>query len=289
MKILEKIIGSSSSDVRIVEIENQKYVMKSCDPDEVFSEKSFMEVLSQNDIRVLKYLNDSQLPQDVLFLEYIENSPTLGGLFNEKNCLKWGSVTKKMHSIKYSTCFKYNEEGGMVKLLWTEYLAKKIKKAFVKSSENNQYGFSAAELIDIKKYLEPLLSLSLSSFSLIHGDYHAENILLKNGEIIPFDKNPEVFSGDYVLDLAIALLGMPNETLIETKDSARCADKKCLKAFISGYENNILQEKNLKKYIMLIAFGRLYTPYSQYYKEIIQNLLGLDDTLYQTHNACNNL
>lgn len=273
MKIIKELEGSFSSHVYLVEIKGIKYVFKRANINDIISEKRFMESLSQHGITALNHPNCPVEKSNELLMEYVEGSKTLVGNSDEKIYREWGKITRKMHNIKYNTCFKYNKKGEVEKLEWSDYMQFKIEKAFAKSKENKGYGFHRDELKKIRDYLSPLFNVRPKTFSLIHGDFHTGNVLIKKKELIFFDKNPESFSGDYLLDLAIAIIDMPNGTLMKTSDHQHANDKACLNSFIEGYEKNFLGEPNLYRYIMLIAFGRLYTPYSKNYKDIIYRLL----------------
>ena len=81
MKILKKISGSFLSDVFLVEIDKQKYVLKRSNyNNEIPSEKEFIKILSKNNIPALKYFENSSLKSNEILLEYIDNSITLGAL-----------------------------------------------------------------------------------------------------------------------------------------------------------------------------------------------------------------
>jgi len=281
MKIIKKLEGSFCSDVYLVKLKGIKYVLKRCGLDEIVSEKMFNKELSKHGIKTLSFFDNHNLKTNEILLEYVEGSKTLVNYFTESNCKKWGEISKKIHDIKFESCFKYNDKGEKVELTWSNYLASKIKKAFLKSKENNDYGFTKKEIKRIKEYLEPLFNINLEHFSLIHGDFHTGNVLIKNNELIPFDKNPEIFTGDFLLDLAIAIVDMPNGTLMHTDNPKYANDKKCFNAFLESYNYDFLSDSNLYKYIMLIAFGRLYTPFSENYKDIIYNLLKKEsDTMF---------
>ncbi len=272
MKVIKKLNGFSS-EVFLVEFENIKYVLKRCDYEEIISEKAFSNELSKIGLTSLSFFDHEDLKENEILLEYIDGSKTLGDNFTELNCKKWGVITKKIHNQKFEKCFKYDNKGEKVELIWSNYLEGKIKKAFLKSREHNDYGFNKNELKKIKKYLKPLLTIKPKYFSLIHGDFHTGNLLIKQNILVPFDKNPEIFTGDSLLDLAIAIVDMPNETLIHINNPDYINDKKCLNAFLKGYGYDFLTDSNLNIYVMLIAFGRLYTPFSENYKAIIYNLL----------------
>lgn len=270
MEILKKLQGSTSSEVYLVDINKEKFVLKRCEEsDEIVSEKKFIQILSENSIPALNYFDSPDLEPSEILLEYIENSTTLWDNLTEENCKICWETVKKIHSITYQV----NENNLEERLNWSLYLRKKIDKAFTKAKENNNYGFKKEQLEQITKYLSALLDVELKDLSLIHGDFHVNNVFVKNGNIILFDKNPEIFYGDPLLDLSIFILNMPNNTLLITEDPVHINDKKYLNSFISGYGTNFLDNPTLDMYIMLIAFGRLYTPYSNNYKQIIINLL----------------
>jgi Ser/Thr protein kinase RdoA (MazF antagonist) len=278
MKIIKKIPGSFSSELFLVEIKKKRYVLKrDDDTSDIISEKEFFKVLSKNNIPTLNYFENPKLKSNEILLEYIQGSVNLGDRFTAKNCKTWGKITRRMHEIKFNDCFRLNKDGRKIKQKWSMHLNKKIKKAFAKAEANNNYDYSKAELKKIRKYLSPLKTIEPKRFSLIHGDLHTNNVLIKKDKLILFDKNPEIFSGDPLLDLAIALIDMPNDTLIKTDDSEHTNDKKCLNSFIAGYRTDFLNNPSLNVYIMLIAFGRLYTPFSENYKDIILNLLEKDN------------
>ena len=274
MKILKKISGSFLSDIFLVEIDKQKYVLKRSNyNNEIPSEKKFIKILSENKIPALKYFENSSLNSNEILLEYINDSITLGDRFTEKNCKNWGKITRKMHNIKFDICFKIDEKNKIIEIKWSDYIKNKIKRAFAKAEKNNNYGFNKTELKKIKRYISPLSNIKFNNFSLIHGDLHANNVLVKKNNLILFDKNSEAFSGDPLIDLAIALIDMPNDTLVKTVNSIHKNDKNCLNFFIDGYGENFLDKNLLNKYVVLITFGRLYTPYSENYKEIILNIV----------------
>jgi len=274
MKILKELPGSFASKVFLVELNKQKYVLKRCkNTSEIASEKEFSKVLSQNNIPSLSYLEHHDLKANEMLLEYVEDSISLGNRFTTENCEIWGEVTRKMHNIKYNQCFKLDSNNQRKIVKWSDYIDNKTKEAIFYAKENGNYGFNEAELNQIIEYILPLQDLKFKKFSLIHGDLHTNNVLIRNKELVLFDKNSEVFTGDPLLDLAIAIVDMPNGTLIEIDNKDNANDKNCLESFIKGYKNNFLNDPNLYRYIMLITFGRLYAPFSKYYKEIILNLL----------------
>ncbi|MDF2379544.1 MAG: aminoglycoside phosphotransferase family protein [Candidatus Gracilibacteria bacterium] len=270
MKILTKIHGSFSSEVFLVERGSEQFVLKRGDIAEVISEKKFSDVLADHGIPSLKYFEDTDVKENELVLEYIPGSPVLGEMCNEMYSKRWGEVTRKMHQISYPTCFRYNEKGEQSELKWADYMEQKLEKAFRKAEENDYYGFDEKSVGNIREYLALLQDYEPEQYSLVHADLHSNNVLIRDGELVLFDKNPDVFSGDPLLDLAIIMMDMPHGTLI---DEGNSEDEKCLEAFIDGYGEDFLQNEMLNVYVLLIAFGRMYTPYADGYAEIVKKSL----------------
>ena len=106
--------------------------------------------------------------------------------------------TQHQYHIKFDKCFKIDEKNQRIEIEWSDYIKDKIRRAFVKAEENNNYGFNKTELKKIKKYILPLSNIKLNKFFLIHGDFHANNVLVKKNNLIFFDKNSEAFSGGHV-------------------------------------------------------------------------------------------
>lgn len=273
MNIIRKLEWGFSSLVYLVEIDGQKYVLKRCDHSDVVSDKKFIDIMHEHKLPSFEYFENKELKNNEILLWYIEKATKLYDKLDDINCKKWWEITRKIHEIKFENCFKYNEKGEQLKTKWSDYITQKINKAFLKADENFNYGFSKNELKQIKEYIEDLFDSPTNDFSLIHGDLHSANIIIKDEKLIVFDKNPEIFSGDPLLDLAIAMVDMPNGTLIQTDQEDHKDDKQHLENFIKWYQKDFLKDPKLNKYIMLIAFGRLYTPYSDNYKDIVYNLL----------------
>lgn len=275
MKFIKKIQGGSSDNIKLVEINKQKFILKTTTPDEIISEKTFQKTLKKEGIPHLEFYENPNLNKNQILLEYIPNSPSLANNFSVENFKNLGLILKNIHQIQYSKSFKYNLKGDKTDYTWQEYLQSKIDKAWQRSSSNQNYGFSQSELKKINIHLEKTLSIKLSRPSLIHGDLHTNNILIRqtsqNSDLILFDKNPLTFNGDPLMDIAILLLDIPHQTIIPGSSSKE--DRPFLKALEETYSPNLLQKQNLISYLILMAFSRLHSPYATNYKDIILNLI----------------
>ncbi|MFA4930291.1 MAG: aminoglycoside phosphotransferase family protein [Patescibacteria group bacterium] len=273
MKIIEKLPGFSSK-VFLVDLDGEKCVLKQMNgPDEVQTEKKFMEMMANNGLPYLKVFSEAGLKPNEILLEYVGGSVILGNRFDERNAYKWGELAKKIHSIKYDQCFKYDQYRNKNNLSWGQFLHDKHERSLAKAEEYDNYGFGQGRVNEISDFVNSLFNLILKEYSLIHGDFHTSNVLIRGSDLVLFDGDPTIFSGDPLYDLAIAWMEMPNGSLISIDDPEYANDKNCLDAFIDGYGKDFTNNVNLKKYIVLIAFSRLYTPFARNYKNIIENIL----------------
>ena len=106
-----------------------------------------------------------------------------------ENGKQWGALTKQMHEIKYPGCFRYGEHAHEIDLDWPSYISGKVYRAIQRAESNNNYGISENETQAIEKYLKASLPVRINEYFLIHGDYHTSNVLMKDGNLVPFDKN----------------------------------------------------------------------------------------------------
>lgn len=107
---------------------------------------------------------------------------------------------------------------------------------------------------------------------LIHGDLHANNALIKDQNIILFDKGDQIVAGDPMYDLALVAINLPGAiyklgTQIEK-------DIKLLEAFIEGYGIDFTSDtQKLETYILLRALERWPNPFENELPDIINTIL----------------
>ena len=107
--------------------------------------------------------------------------------------------------------------------------------------------------------------IKLKDFSLIHGDLHTSNILVRGEELLFFDQNSLVFSGDRIFDLSTILIDI-DDTLFTGRKSEHI-NSLWLNSFIEGYGEDFLSHPNITAYVVFIAFERLHRPHSDYYRD----------------------
>lgn len=275
MKIIRNFTGASNPDnVKLVEIDGKKWVYKKENAKWVYTEKVFNNILKDNKLPYLQSLDVTGLKADEILLEYVEGELTMDCVYSTKNYEQFGKIIRTLHSIQKTYSLTYHEDGTEKKLDWKKYMKSYMDEAIKRADKNKNYDLNSKILSSIKKESSKLLDYEPKAFSLIHGDLHLNNILVKDNNLILFDKNDEVFFGSHYMDLAILALDLCNGTFINVDDPDYEHDKKLLDAFMRGYGRTFdAEEPIFLRFVILIAFRRLNSPFQKYNKEIIFSCL----------------
>ncbi len=272
MKIIRELPGSYGSKVELVEIDGKQYVLKTWKVEESENEKLFLKTLEENNLPFLGVINNSELKSNQILLEYIEGSPKLPkGI---ENFVKFGEIIRKMHDIKYNESFIINEYGEKEVIEWSDFLKNALKRG-LKKQRDEKTDLSEELLIAIESFINNHLPIKKSEFSLLHADLHLGNLLIKNGGLVVYDKNPEIFSGDAIYDFATLLTHYPNETYIQTDNPDNLHDREIMDTFMKGYGFDFLKydRENFDIYFIIKALLRYPSPWEIYSKEAIENIV----------------
>jgi thiamine kinase-like enzyme len=272
MKIIRELPGSYGSKVELVEIDGKQYVLKTWKVEESENEKLFLKTLEENNLPFLGVINNSELKSNQILLEYIEGSPKLPkGI---ENFIKFGEIIRKMHDIKYNDSFIINEHGEKEVIEWSDFLKNALKRG-LKKQRDEKTDLSEELLIAIESFVNNHLPIKKSEFSLLHADLHLGNLLIKNGGLVVYDKNPEIFSGDAIYDFATLLTHYPNGTYIQTDNPNNLHDKEVMDTLIKGYGFDFLKDdrENFDIYFIIKALLRYPSPWEIYSKEAIENIV----------------
>lgn len=229
--------------------------------------------MRENNLPTLSYIESSDLSPGEILLEYVEGSINLMAAWTTDNACRWGKLSRGVHNIRYDDCFRYSSGGEKVLVNWGNFLREKHERSIIKAKENDNYRFKKQQLEMIDYSVRELFDDQPVEYCLIHGDLHTGNVLIRGRDLVLFDRESLVFSGDKRYDLAIAWLEMPGGSLVKTEDPDHTDGLEYLEAFISGYGWDFRHDQLIKKYIVLIAFSRLYTPFAKFYREIILNVI----------------
>lgn len=274
-KVIKNLDGHSSV-VKLIEVNNTQYILKTADKEDIWNEKDFLKTLHDNKMPSLKMFESAHLEDNQLLLEYI---PLSKGIEWQKpeEVERWGAAVRNMHSINYDQPFKINSENQKVILDWNTHLKSVLDKA-INDQLAEQNGLSESFLEKIRNYVYTHLNSEPTDTTLIHGDLHDGNTLIKDGEVVLYDKSSELFAGDPVYDLTIILTHFPNGTYISTDNESSAKDLELLNAFMKGYGEDFTQTKKdkLDLYLAIRALDRFPNPFEIFNKEIIESIVGRD-------------
>ncbi len=272
MKIIKELPGAYSSKVELVEIEEEYYVLKTATPEEITNEMFFNKTLKNNGLPVLKIIDNVELANNQLLMEYIPGSPELENFPTPENYIRWGEVAKKLHSITSPKPYKVDEEGRQIKLNWSDFIEEEIKAALLRQKERNT-NLDDQFIKDVVQFVRPLADVKNDNFSLVHGDLHSNNILITTRGAILFDKGSDIMYGDPLYDLA--QVGISFQIGLHLEHEKRYKPE-LLAAFIKGYGGDFTQpdEKLFARYITLRALRNHPNIFEPFLVELMRaNLL----------------
>lgn len=265
MKLIRPLSGSSSSTVSLVTIENQEYVLKTADITEIENEHEFNRHLYLYHIPCLKTFQNSNLQSNQILLEYIPNSPTLGNHLTPQLCYQWGVLMSQLHAIQSPHASYF--DSTLHTIPWSDFISNEIHARYKKDKPAK----IPQELLS--KIISPVLSQSHNHYSLLHGDCHSNNVLIKNKYLILFDKASEIVFGDPAYDLAIIALEFPHERYATLGNPEHAQDSMYLHAFIQGYGRDFTQDTNFDHYVLLRSVIREPNPFQPYLSDVIDGLV----------------
>ena len=249
LKKIKKLEVDASATIEIVKNEQgHELVLKTSDPYEVNVERKFIEILKEHNIPHLELYEDETLLPNQLLLEYVEDSPTIGKDELPKWFIKWGEIIRKIHDVKSPEAIKVLEDNSVQSVSWNNFIKERYQTAVSKHVEVGLLDTGTMEKIG--KLVERLQSTEISTYSLIHGDLHSNNAMIRNEEVILFDKGSSILYGDMLYDLAVPIINFSFTN--EEKD------KENIEAFMQGYGESFLETniERLDYYVLLRAFER---------------------------------
>jgi len=258
MKHLRSIAGAHSSHVELVEIDGKEFVLKTAEPEEVMNEHLFQQELKKAGMPSL-WTSRDDLPNNQLLLEFVPNSPSLNSNLTVDMCKKWGSTVKTMHSITQSQTSRIDDDGNSHVIDWKRFLVQELydakERKARKNSDISDHAFEVLER-EIEKIETP------DQYSLIHADLHSNNVLIRGGELVLFDKGSAVFFGDPLYDLPLVLCELASEN-----DQS----PELWSPFLEEYGK--VNEINLLRYSLLRFVGRYPNPFTLQLKNLIETFV----------------
>lgn len=257
---------NSSATIEVVEKDGaQTLILKTCEPYDVVVEHAFIETLRQNNLPHLEYFVDTDLQSEQLLLEYVEGSPTLATSKTPEMFEKWGKLTRRIHDVHSDKAMRICEDSSLKVVAWHDYIQETYKTGVTRNDSSGAFGSDTIEKIG--RLVERLITLEVAPYSLIHGDLHSSNVLIRDGSLVIFDKGEPMLYGDPMYDLAIFMInfGFSDDN----------SDHQLMNAFIKGYEEDFVKTRMelLELNTLLRAFKRHGNKFEPQTGMIISKLL----------------
>ena len=276
MKKIKDLPGSVSK-VELVEIDGHKYVLRTAHEAEIINEREFQKVLHENQLPSLKIFDYTEVKNNQLLLEYINDSPTLEKYIacqldpqiENSILVQWGKELARIHAIIYDDIFSLDENGKQM-YQWQDVIDHEIE--YGQSRQKNREG--GAEKVLVERVIQNILKLKEyqpNNFSLIHCDPHENNVLLRDDELVFFDKGSEFFSGDPLFDTAVIAMSFIGGVKGLEDFGSEC-DKKNLEAFIEGYGNDFRKHPFFTEFLLMRCLTRHPNPFTPYLGKVMSRL-----------------
>jgi Ser/Thr protein kinase RdoA (MazF antagonist) len=272
-KIIEiKKLNHADRDasVKLVSIEDHKFVLKTDDPREIAAQKYFNQQLEQHNIPALLAHSHVHLQPNQILLEYVEGSLTLGNVLSEERCRKWGEIVSRMHAIQKSEFSVLDADGHQITAEWSSYIGEYIEAA-VRRHRNLPYSLGDDLINQVEEILRALIEFKPTELSVTHGDLHVHNVLVKGETLILFDKFADFLVAPAAFDIGLLYAEAFSGAAFPELRLSSPEQQKYFQAFIDGYGPfSAEQQKWLDHFILLRAFYRWPNRFAPHSGEVIR-------------------
>lgn len=265
LKKIKKLDVDADAVIELVEDAfGRQLILKTCESETVILEKHFVDELRKHGLPHLEVYSDDSLTSDQILLEYVPESRTLTITPELPLFVKWGSLVRQMHTIHAPRPILILEDGASQEMSWRAFLSQKFDKHRLRHLEKGTLGES-----DIKKVeavVHKLAHIERTEFSLLHGDLHRNNVLIRDSELVLFDKGHRMLYGDPHYDLATVVAKFQNSAYHEFIES-----------FLKGYGEDVFMTRpeEIKMNIILRCFERHPNRHGKAYTgDVLRSLLG---------------
>lgn len=265
--------GGGSATVELVQAAGRLWVLKRHRLREVAAERLFQRLLGEHGLPKLHVEDCEGLGPDQILLEYVPDSPTIGGSPSPDLCRRWGAAIGALHAIRSSEFTVLDEHGSVAAGVWREFVTAQIRDVMARQ-RNRGSDLPAALLDQAEARLAALSSFDPPGFALTHGDLHLNNALVRGEEIVLFDKPGAVWMAPPVFDLCLIFSeAFPGAHY----GVGRVGDEERLAAFFEGYgEFPHEQSRWLEHFVLLRSLRRYPSPFVPELRSIIE--IALDRT-----------
>lgn len=258
------------ASVKLVSIENRKFVLKTDNLREIAAQKYFNQELERQDIPALLAHAHVHLQPNQILLEYVEDSLTLGNTLSEERCWKWGEIVSRVHAIKKNEFSVLDSEGNQVDKEWSSYIKAYIDAAIARHRDLS-YSLGNNLINQVEKILYALIEFQPTELSVTHGDLHVHNVLVKGKTLILFDKFADFLVAPAAFDIGLLYAEAFGGAAFPQMGLSSNEQQRYFQAFMDGYGPLAAeQQKWLEHFTLLRAFYRWPNRFAPHSGEIIR-------------------
>ena len=241
---------------------------------DILNERRFVEIMREHGVPTLPFIDHPLLAANELMFPYIPDSPTVGKHLSPDAYRHWGRTARRMHAIEDSGARRLAPDGEWENESWPDFIQSEIAYGIMRVTERRS-DICRAERDSICRVLEFLTQdYRPRAYALVHGDLHPNNALIKNNEVLIFDKASQIFFGDPLYDLAVVALELPYGRYLDPDSTEQRKYSLCYDAFWEGYgANREMPWDVFDRYVLLRAFTRYPNPFERKLKAIIDTLV----------------
>ncbi|MBL7021906.1 phosphotransferase [Patescibacteria group bacterium] len=253
-----KQLHKGDSTIELVELDGENLVLRTAEREDISNERMFIDELDRNNIKTLKYFEHKSLKSNQLLVEYVYRSPVLADNLTDDNIFKWGELCSRIHAIKYDKVFKVTALNKKKIYLWSDFIKERVEFAKQKI-QKNKFKLSREEIDKVNNMLFDYDVPEPKDISLLHCDLNKYNILIKEKGLYIFDKGNQIFSGDYLFDLASVKIALTDKQF-----------NKFIEGY--GYDFTIVNSELFNFYYLLRTIMRWPHPKKFQIKDVVASI-----------------
>ena len=176
---------------------------------------------------------------------------------------------RALHAIPAATPSALTFE-GMKPIVWSEFLRSEI----LRGKDRNRREVPDLDADAIAAKLATLPMRPTGAWSIVHGDPHRKNVLVRSGLPVLFDKGVRVFTGNVLYDLSLVCMEFPAGAFFPGSAADEQRDTVFLRAFFEGYGRDVLKEELLlRDYVLFRSLVRHPNPHHPQLRAIIDGIM----------------
>lgn len=231
MKLIRKLDVRTDATIELVSIENREFIRKTATSVEVAVEKRFVQALTRNGLPHLYVTDDESLKPNQLLMEYVPDSITVGLIGTAKIYEEWGSACRAMHEVASDSGFVISTDGQEIVSSWQQFIFESFD---CHARRHVVDGTLSPEIVNAVRNMVHawFIENPTVEYRLIHGDLHCNNALVRNGEVVLFDKGIPMMFGSRYYDLIMLVMEPYRDGF----------NSELMEAFIGGYGRVLVEE-----------------------------------------------